>query len=240
MIAKHSLDIQYTVGVTTGVPTTLYSAGDASAFGFIDLANLRSQEETPLVLSTSYVFHENGPSAIVYAQLGTRGTTALFCSCNNGVYSFSSKSSCSATEFGPTFPGDCPLRVNPEVVAAFSSGGSFRARLTESAVQQYLKEIGSTNDISAQSVNFFTWIADELFVVLGTSASTPTWASGIALLNDARLDAGKPAPGFINPLLYSQGVPALNDITSGSNPGCGKQGFPALAGWDPGLVLRPG
>lgn len=112
-------------------------------------------------------------------------------------------------------------------------------------MQQYFNELGSTNaglfntsgrgfpDISAQSVNFFTWISGQLFFVLGTSASTPTWASVIALLNDARLNAGKPALGFINPLLYAQGAPALNDITIGSNPGCGKQGFPALAGWDP-------
>ncbi|RDX41880.1 family S53 protease [Lentinus brumalis] len=262
-----SLDIQYTVGVATGVPTTLYSVGDASAFGFIDVANfLLSQEETPLVLSTSYGFNENSFSFDVdlaesfcdaYAQLGARGTTVLFCSGDNGVYSFSFNSSCSATEFGPTFPSGCPFLtsvggtqgVNPEVAAAFSSGGFSnifaRPSYQESAVQQYFNEIGSTNaglyntsgrgfpDISAQSVNFFTWIADELFFVLGTSASTPTWASVIALLNDARLNAGKPALGFINPLLYSQGVPALNDITSGSNPGCGKQGFPALAGWDP-------
>ncbi len=42
------------------MPTTLYSVGDASAFGFIDVANfLLSQEETPLVLSTSYGFNEN-------------------------------------------------------------------------------------------------------------------------------------------------------------------------------------
>ena len=112
-------------------------------------------------------------------------------------------------------------------------------------MQQYFNQLGSTNaglfntsgrgfpDISAQSVNFFTWIADELFFVLGTSASTPTWASVIALLNDARLNAGKPSLGFINPLLYSRGVSAFNDVTAGNNPGCGTEGFQAVAGWDP-------
>lgn len=135
------------------------------------------------------------------------------------------------------------------MAASFSSGGFSnifaRPSYQDGAVQQYFNQLGSTNaglfntsgrgfpDISAQSVNFFTWIADELFFVLGTSASTPTWASVIALLNDARLNAGKPSLGFINPLLYSQGAAALNDITSGSNPGCGRQGFPALSGWDP-------
>ncbi|RPD54221.1 family S53 protease [Lentinus tigrinus ALCF2SS1-7] len=262
-----SLDIQYTVGVATGVPTTLYSVGEANAFGFIDLANLLlSQEETPLVLSTSYGFDEDGFTfdvslaesfCDVYAQLGSRGTTVLFCSGDNGVYSFPFNSTCDATTFGPTFPSGCPFLtsvggtqgVAPEVAASFSSGGFSnifaRPSYQDGAVQQYFGQLGSTNaglfntsgrgfpDISAQSVNFFTWIADELFFVLGTSASTPTWASVIALLNDARLNAGKPSLGFINPLLYSQGAAALNDITIGSNPGCGKQGFPALAGWDP-------
>lgn len=87
--------------------------------------------------------------------------------------------------------------------------------------------------MSAQSVDFITRISGQFGLVLGTSASTPTFASVVALLNDKRLDAGLPSLGFLNPLLYSQGASSLNDITVGSNPGCGAQGFPALQGWDP-------
>lgn len=55
-----SLDIDYTVGVATGVPTTFYSDGDPSVFGFIDMANtLIGLDEPPLVLSTSYGFDES-------------------------------------------------------------------------------------------------------------------------------------------------------------------------------------
>jgi tripeptidyl-peptidase-1 len=36
----------------------------------------------------------------------------------------------------------------------------------------------------------------------------------------------------LNPLLYLQSY-ALNDVVSGSNPGCNTNGFPASAGWDP-------
>ena len=39
--------------------------------------------------------------------------------------------------------------------------------------------------------------------------------------------------GFLNPFLYSTGASALNDITSGDNPGCDTDGFPAIPGWDP-------
>jgi len=66
----------------------------------------------------------------------------------------------------------------------------------------------------------------------GTSAASPIFASAIALLNDQRIAAGKSPLGFLNPLLYAN-PGALNDIASGSNPGCGTNGFPALSGWDP-------
>ncbi len=61
----------------------------------------------------------------------------------------------------------------------------------------------------------------------------------ISLLNDYRLSKGKPALGFLNFWLYGGGLKGLNDITSGSNPGCGTDGFPAIVGWDPVRPARP-
>jgi tripeptidyl-peptidase-1 len=59
----------------------------------------------------------------------------------------------------------------------------------------------------------------------GTSASTPSVAAFVALLNDARIDAGKPSLGFLNPLIYALNGEGFNDITSGNAPGCGTPGF---------------
>ena len=68
----------------------------------------------------------------------------------------------------------------------------------------------------------------------GTSCASPAFASVVSLLNDRLAAAGKSALGFLNPLLYSDaGRAALNDVTSGSNPGCFSNGFPAKTGWDP-------
>ncbi|KAH9175581.1 hypothetical protein EDB89DRAFT_1903705 [Lactarius sanguifluus] len=39
--------------------------------------------------------------------------------------------------------------------------------------------------------------------------------------------------GFLNLWLCDIGIYGLNDITSGSNPGCGTDGFTAITGWDP-------
>ncbi|KAE8444410.1 hypothetical protein EG329_000610 [Mollisiaceae sp. DMI_Dod_QoI] len=66
----------------------------------------------------------------------------------------------------------------------------------------------------------------------GTSASTPIFASIVNRINEQRLNAGKKPVGFINPALYAN-PRMLNDITNGTNPGCGTQGFSAVNGWDP-------
>jgi tripeptidyl-peptidase-1 len=54
----------------------------------------------------------------------------------------------------------------------------------------------------------------------------------VTLLNEARLAAKKGPIGFLNPTLYAH-PEAFNDITKGSNPGCGSEGFKAQPGWDP-------
>ncbi|KAJ7446341.1 family S53 protease-like protein [Mycena latifolia] len=113
-------------------------------------------------------------------------------------------------------------------------------------VATYLTALGTTNsgkfnrtgrgfpDIAAQGENFEIAWDDELGTVDGTSCSSPTVAAIIALLNDELVAAGKAPLGFLNPFLYSAtGRAALNDITTGDNPGCSTNGFPAKAGWDP-------
>lgn len=67
----------------------------------------------------------------------------------------------------------------------------------------------------------------------GTSASTPTTASVISLVNDALIAQGRPPLGFLNPWLYAGGYAAFNDVTIGSSVGCNTSGFPATVGWDP-------
>ena len=142
-----------------------------------------------------------------------------------------------------------------ETAASFSSGGfsnifaqpSYQA----SAVSGYLSALGSTNsgkfnktgrafpDVSAQGENVEIVVSGSFGLVDGTSCSSPIFASVIALLNDERAAAGKAPLGFLNPFLYSSaGAAALNDVTTGDNPGCNTNGFPAKAGWDPVSFIR--
>lgn len=90
-------------------------------------------------------------------------------------------------------------------------------------------------DIAAQGT-FFCVIPDGAGCgIAGTSCAAPAASGIIAALNDARLAAGKSSLGFLNPLLYSlAGTDSFQDITSGSNSGCGlfSKGWPATEGWD--------
>ena len=76
----------------------------------------------------------------------------------------------------------------------------------------------------------------DLLSVGGTSASAPTFAALVALINDARLAAKKPPVGFVAPLLYAH-PEAFTDITVGNNSiGQGvpiAAGWPCEVGWDP-------
>lgn len=68
--------------------------------------------------------------------------------------------------------------------------------------------------------------------IWGTSASCPVVAGIFARMNGLRLAAGKPALGFLNPLIY-QNPDAFQDVEHGKNaPEGEKYGFKAVKGWD--------
>ncbi|UPX18779.1 Tripeptidyl-peptidase I [Ascochyta rabiei] len=166
-------------------------------------------------------------------------------------------------KFAPSFPASCPYVtavgatrfLEPEIVAFdarnnFSSGGGFsnifaRPAYQRDAVEAYLDQLGDTYagfynpngrafpDLSAMGYHYAVIYNGTARLQDGTSASTPTVASIIALVNDALEAEGRPPLGFLNPWLYAVGHRAFTDVTWGSNLGCNSSGFPALKGWDP-------
>jgi tripeptidyl-peptidase I len=80
-------------------------------------------------------------------------------------------------------------------------------------------------DVSAQADNFKVFLSGSSSRIGGTSASAPSFAGLVALLNDARLTAGKPSLGFLNPLIYSLDGKGFHDVVVGNAPGCGTPGF---------------
>ncbi|KAI0134345.1 putative protease S8 tripeptidyl peptidase I [Xylariales sp. AK1849] len=87
-------------------------------------------------------------------------------------------------------------------------------------------------DVAANGDNIAVYVGKRYGLSGGTSASTPIFGAIINRINDERIAVGKGPVGFVNPVLYENpGV--LNDITNGTNPGCGTIGFSAVPGWDP-------
>jgi len=89
-------------------------------------------------------------------------------------------------------------------------------------------------DVSATAANVIIRTNGAWYLVGGTSASAPIFASMIARINDERLKSGKGPVGFLNPVLYSEKAKrAFKDVKEGWNGGCGvERAFPATKGWD--------
>jgi tripeptidyl-peptidase-1 len=146
--------------------------------------------------------------------------------------------------------------LNPEIAGFdrrgnFISGGGFsnyfsRPKYQDQAVGEYVHNLGDdftgdgfynkmgrgVPDVAAQGYHYVIMWNGVAHLRDGTSASSPTVASVIALVNDALIADGKPPLGFLNPWLYSKGFKAFTDITIGSSTGCNTTGFPAKKGWD--------
>lgn len=102
--------------------------------------------------------------------------------------------------------------LSPETKANFSAyAGGFEGR--------------AFPDVSAHSLSpyYLFYAAGSPSYTGGTSAAAPVVAGLVALINDARLKAGKPVMGFINPWLYSLGSgngTGITDVTGGAAIGC--------------------
>ncbi|KAJ7121434.1 family S53 protease-like protein [Mycena epipterygia] len=197
-----------------------------------------------------------------YMALGARGISVVFASGDGGVRGGHDDSSvCNVTDFIPVFPAACPFVTSvgstqgfgPEVAVNFTSGGFsniFPApRYQSAAIDGFVKTIpsnfaGTFNktgrgypDVATQGWNFEIVDGGETGLVGGTSASSPTFAAIIALINDRLLAQRKPTLGFLNPFLYSKASNAFTDIKIGHNSGfvcpASSVAFDAASGWDP-------
>ncbi|KAH8992634.1 subtilisin-like protein [Lactarius akahatsu] len=193
----------------------------------------------------------------LFAMLGVRGTSVLVSSGNDGIGRGTCMRDDGTVRFDPTFPGTCPFvtvvggttEFYPEVAARFSGGGFSdyfrRPPYQAGAVSTFLQDLGNRYlglyndtgrgipDIAAQALGLPIFLNGNERAIAGTSVAAPIVAGVISLLNDWLISIGHAPLGFLNPWLYGRGFQALNDITEGSNPGCGLDGFSAIAGWDP-------
>lgn len=226
---------------------------------WLALLSNTTDEVVPKVFSTSYGEDESSWSMAAatrmnteFQKAGARGISLLYASGDEGA-------NCKDGSFVAETPGSSPWVTavggtsgsSQEQAIGLSSGG-FSTRWAmpdyqKTAVESYMssgakippKSRGynakgrAYPDIAAQASDF-TVVANRIPEpgVAGTSCASPTAAGVIALLNDARLQAGKSVLGFLNPWIYKN-LDKWNDITQGSNAGCDMGGgWPAAKGWD--------
>lgn len=96
-------------------------------------------------------------------------------------------------------------------------------------------------DIAALGHGFPVITNGDVYPTDGTSVSAPLLASLLVLINKELEREGRPALGFLNPLLYqlhAQCPQVFQDVTDGSTAcgglgmGCCSQGHAAIDGWD--------
>jgi len=196
-------------------------------------------------------------------KLGVRGITIIFASGDSGTGctlcvrfdpSFPATSPFVLSVGATTFSSYPVTPTTPEVaVSGFHSGGGFswsfpRPSYQNKAVGAYLsqsnkpsgihyhKQGRATPDVAACGWGFNVIVGGQSNIVGGTSASAPTFAAIVALLNQQQLLKGKPSLGFINPWLYQawETPGAFYDVTSGDNgDSCCGSGFQCVTGYDP-------
>lgn len=108
---------------------------------------------------------------------------------------------------------------------------------------QYINATGRViSDVSAYGSNLGVGYLGEFYTIGGTSASSPIFASILALINSFRRQRGRGTIGYVHDRFYRLGglTGALADVTKGTTCGCGD--IPTLCfdcerGFDPATGL---
>ncbi|KAF8265081.1 peptidase S8/S53 domain-containing protein [Lactarius quietus] len=229
---QEDFNVQFAAGITHPTPIIFYSTGGYPPFNSDDSTPTDSNE--PFLDWLDYMLDEpNLPQTITigygdneetvpyeYARTvlvasGDAGVGMGDCVVNDGS---------GAVQFLPTFPASCPhvtsvggtTQAYPEV-AADSSGGGFsnffeRPSYQDSSVSAFLANLGSQyKDLYSPVGRAYPDVAAQYYNYTSVLNGTVGHSAGSSAATTL----------------------VLNDITSGSNPGCNTNGFSAGVGWDP-------
>ncbi|KAH9012249.1 peptidase S8/S53 domain-containing protein [Lactarius deliciosus] len=200
----------------------------------------------------------------LFGQLGLRGVSVLFSSGDDGVGDgdclVQSNSGEQFVQFLPIFPATCPWVTSVGGTTGHDPEGAYLEAASRSTFHanptrqtRYLPSSRTSGtsiaplqvgcgfpDVSSQAIEFVFVLGGKFEFVTGTSGSVPVHLSLLPLpylvpsTGRQRTDPHPLASSTPGCMARALG---LNDIGSGSNPGCNTDGFPAVAGWDPATGL---
>lgn len=206
--------------------TIVVASGDDGVAG----SNLRNDTSACRRFSPSFPATSPYVLAVGATQGPESGQSEVACASNTG----------GVITTGGGFSDAYPV---PDYQAAFTSG--YLANNIKFPDSKLFNPSGrGFPDVSVLGFNYLVASGGKVHPESGTSASTPVFASMLAIINSRRNSKNLPPVGFVNPALYSfasHQTDIFHDITVGENncaashatPNCCPMGFLATAGWDP-------
>lgn len=261
-----SLDTQYITASGPGVPSTFLYQDMFDMLAFCEAALNLSTTPSVFSISwgageSAYSVAHMRAADACFQRAALKGVTILAASGDQGTGRQGGTFGFGCKRFDPTWPASAPhvTAVGGTVLQGGSesgwagSGGGFsavfdRPRYQAAAAEQYLASSTlppaglfnssgrATPDVASLATCYTVFTAGYHGLLSGTSAATPTFAGMISRINDARVAAGKPTLGFLNPALYAAGGKSGigTKIAQGDNKAAGcPAGFVGSSGsWD--------
>jgi hypothetical protein len=251
--SEAALDIEMALSLAPNLSAVIFYEGSTP----LEILNQMASDNTARQLSCSYVFAPDPASfEPVFQEFAAQGQSFFASSGDGGAFSLPG---CTGSCWNSLFPADDPYvtAVGGTVLATSTSGGgwasetawplggggindfgypiaSYQAPLINS-FNQGSPTLRNIPDVAAVATNVFAEFNGDQGSAGGTSASTPIWASFMALVNEQA--NGQPI-GFLNPLIYALAQTDgysndFHDITSGNNSNYYSPNlFSAVSGYD--------
>eukprot|EP01061_Rhynchopus_euleeides_P046077 TRINITY_DN85_c1_g1_i4.p1 TRINITY_DN85_c1_g1~~TRINITY_DN85_c1_g1_i4.p1 ORF type:complete len:558 (+),score=220.70 TRINITY_DN85_c1_g1_i4:76-1749(+) len=194
-------------------------------------------------------------------KFGVMGITVMISSGDDGS-GHSTRQGTNAGKLSPSYPASIPYAVavgstyfvsgtsgQEQATTQFGSGGGFSYDFDAPSYQTsqiatylstvelpktyaYAKTGRGSPDVSALGEAFTVRVSGSDYAVGGTSASSPSFAGFVTILNEVCLSVGGKTLGFANPFFYAN-PQAFRDVTAGTNAiGGNTEGWKAIKGWD--------
>ncbi len=251
--SEAALDIEMALSLAPNLSGVVFYEGWTP----LDILNQMATDNSARQLSCSYVFAPNPASyEPVFQEFALQGQSFFASSGDGGAFS---PPDCTGNCWNSLFPADDPYvtAVGGTVLATSTPGGAWASETvwpdSGGGINDFSYQIasyqiplinasnqGSTTlrnipDVAAVATNVYVAVNGDQGSSGGTSASTPIWASFMALVNQQA--NGQPI-GFLNPAIYALAQTAgysnaFHDITGGNNFNSFSPNlFPAVSGYD--------
>ena len=245
---ESTLDVEWAAALAPRARVLAYVGTDAMSTTFLRIYDRIVSDNRAAVMTTSWGRCEKDyPTAFlaqadaIFERAAAQGITVVAAAGDRGAFE------CGGDTPSASFPASHPyvLAIGGTTLAPHAgglqetvwsgSGGATSSRFAAPAWQMHAASGRVLSDVAVNAdpgSGYVTLHAGNWLLVGGTSVGAPVWAGLVALTNQARVAAGRPALGLAAPqlceLAYATALdPApLVDIVSGSN------GLGAEPGWD--------